>query len=128
MVTADDNPNQAFVMTVGGRPLEECAYFRTEGYSVSCALGVLPPGETKVVTVTYAYKAPATGDFSDKYRISWGGAGGLPTIFSNTHFPRSTGEVRVPSAVTFSTLALTWLSHSGWSGWSSRRRRETKVS
>ncbi|CFO69877.1 Uncharacterised protein [Bordetella pertussis] len=32
------------------------------------------------------------------------------------------------ASLTLSTLALTWLSHSGWSGWSSRRRRETKVS
>ncbi|MOA44597.1 hypothetical protein D3C78_1669010 [compost metagenome] len=32
------------------------------------------------------------------------------------------------ASFTFSTLALTWLSHSGWSGWPSRRRRETKVS
>ena len=34
-----------------------------------------------------------------------GGAGGLPMIRSSTHLPRSTGEVRVPSAVTFRTLA-----------------------
>ena len=32
------------------------------------------------------------------------------------------------ASFTFSTLALTWLSHSGWSGWFSRRRRDTKVS
>ena len=32
------------------------------------------------------------------------------------------------ASFTFSTEALTWLSHSGWSGWPSRRRRETKVS
>ena len=27
-----------------------------------------------------------------------------------------------------STFALTWLSHSGWSGWPSSRMRETNVS
>src|SRR5690606_33346876 len=32
------------------------------------------------------------------------------------------------ASFTFSTEALTWLSHSGWSGWPSRPRRETKVS
>src|SRR5690606_36878331 len=32
------------------------------------------------------------------------------------------------ASFTFSTEALTWLSHAGWSGWPSRRRRETKVS
>ena len=32
------------------------------------------------------------------------------------------------ASFTFSTLALTWLSHSGWSGWPSRSRRDTKVS
>jgi len=32
------------------------------------------------------------------------------------------------ASFTFSTLALTWLSHSGWSGWPSRRSRETNVS
>ncbi|MNI90313.1 hypothetical protein D3C73_1478220 [compost metagenome] len=32
------------------------------------------------------------------------------------------------ASFTFSTLALTWLSHSGWSGWFCRRRRDTKVS
>jgi len=34
-----------------------------------------------------------------------GGAGGLPRILSSTQAPRSTGDVRVPSAVTFKTLA-----------------------
>ena len=34
-----------------------------------------------------------------------GGGGGWPTIRSSTHLPRSTGEVRVPSAVTFRMLA-----------------------
>ena len=78
MVTVESNPNRAFVMTVNGTPLEECAYYRTEGYSASCALGVLKAGETRIVTVVYAYKPPATGDFSDRYKISWGAAGGLP--------------------------------------------------
>ena len=32
------------------------------------------------------------------------------------------------ASFTFSTLAFTCESHSGWSGWPSRRRRETKVS
>ena len=32
------------------------------------------------------------------------------------------------ASFTFSTLALTWLSHSGWSGWPSRFSRDTKVS
>src|SRR5690606_24261853 len=32
------------------------------------------------------------------------------------------------ASFTLSTEALTWLSHSGWSGWPSRPRRETKVS
>ncbi|MNW21768.1 hypothetical protein D3C71_2228650 [compost metagenome] len=32
------------------------------------------------------------------------------------------------ASLTLSTLALTWLSHSGWSGWFCRRRRDTKVS
>ena len=32
------------------------------------------------------------------------------------------------ASLTFSTEALTWLSHSGWSGWPSRFMRETKVS
>ena len=32
------------------------------------------------------------------------------------------------ASFTFSTLALTWESHSGWSGWSLRLIRETKVS
>jgi len=32
------------------------------------------------------------------------------------------------ASLTLSTLAFTWDSHSGWSGWSSSRRRETKVS
>ena len=32
------------------------------------------------------------------------------------------------ASFTFSTEALTWLSHSGWSGWSSSPRREMKVS
>ena len=34
-----------------------------------------------------------------------GGSGGRPTIFRCTHAPRFTGEVVVPLAVTFSTLA-----------------------
>jgi len=32
------------------------------------------------------------------------------------------------ASLTFNTEALTWLNHSGWSGWSSRFMRETKVS
>ena len=32
------------------------------------------------------------------------------------------------ASFTLSTLALTWLSHSGWSGWPSRFSRDTKVS
>jgi len=34
----------------------------------------------------------------------------------------------VNASLTLRTLALTWLSHSGWSGWLCRPRRETKVS
>ena len=34
-----------------------------------------------------------------------GGLGGRPTMFRSTHAPRTTGEVLVPLAVTFSTLA-----------------------
>ena len=32
------------------------------------------------------------------------------------------------ASFTFKTEAFTWLSHSGWSGWPARVRRETKVS
>ena len=37
---------------------------------------------------------------------SGGGGGGVPRMRSRTHAPRSTGEVVVPLAVTFSTLAI----------------------
>lgn len=77
LVTVPDNPNRGILLLLGGAPLTECANFATGGFSASCALGVLKAGETRTVTAIYAYKDPG-GNFSDKYKISWGAAGGLP--------------------------------------------------
>ena len=46
------------------------------GYSASCPIGDLKPGESATYTVTYQYLLP-TGPFYEEWPISWGGSGDL---------------------------------------------------
>lgn len=60
-----------------GEALQECTYFGGASFTMSCVLGVLEAGETVTITAQGTYNAPE-GNFSDKFKISWGAAGGLP--------------------------------------------------
>jgi hypothetical protein len=69
------NANAGVVIYSGETALDNCTYFDSSGYSTTCQIPGLLPGQSERYTVKYIYNVPATGNFSDKWNESWGGGG-----------------------------------------------------
>lgn len=96
----DPATNKAMIMR-SGAGAKDCRYGRAstyfrrreyDGYSVSCSLGRMAPGESAAVSVTYVYLAPE-GEYSDWYPISLGATGDL-----RDPKPGNNGEIGLQSS------------------------------
>lgn len=85
-LVVEKGPNHAIDMYSRGAKLRDCAYSYSgivfhrkdySGYTVSCDLGPLKPGESRTITVHYYYNVPKRGDFSEVWPISWSSGGDL---------------------------------------------------